>query len=208
MNSNIRIDEIRDVNRTKDAAIPRKIEPISPLTLAVWEIINDISPRGPVDNPQRSASFRGTRTRISMNVNISAFEKIATIEMRRAIGSTEIIIDGSIDNPIETKNTVAKRFLIGIIDVKTSLYCIVAVRIVPARKAPINGERPMEITAYDKIRQNEIPNAKELPVNNFSIRVKILGIKKIPAANMTMIETSTFTMEIAKSVCNADPLCI
>ena len=56
----MKIDEKRDVNRTSEAAIPRNSEPTIPLTFAVWEIINEISPRGPVANPQSSASRKGT----------------------------------------------------------------------------------------------------------------------------------------------------
>jgi hypothetical protein len=61
-----------------------------------------------------------------MKVNISVFEKMATIEMRSAIGNTERMTDGSITKPMVTKKTVAKRFRIGIIDFSTSLYCIVS----------------------------------------------------------------------------------
>jgi hypothetical protein len=58
--TNIKIDEKKDVNRTSEAAIPRNSEPTIPLTFAVWEIINEISPRGPVANPQSGASRKGT----------------------------------------------------------------------------------------------------------------------------------------------------
>ncbi|MBN2603774.1 MAG: hypothetical protein JXA91_06555 [Candidatus Thermoplasmatota archaeon] len=74
----MRIDEITDVNRTRDAPIPRKIGPTIPLTFA--DIINEISPRGPVANPQRSAILKGTLKRININVNINPFEKIAMIK--------------------------------------------------------------------------------------------------------------------------------
>jgi len=141
MHSKVGIDESKRVCTEMEVMTEKNVQSAIPLITAVCAIMRVTSPRGPVVRPSSNASNKGVLIRVRSSDTGTALEKIASIERNIANGKTFRTSHGLRRRPMLMKKTTANRFRTGIIALRTFLCTMVEVSIVPARKAPIMGDR-------------------------------------------------------------------
>ena len=145
--------------------------------------------------------FKGCPDNSAPRVVANILPKIVSRVTQRIAIRCSKIAAGSINIPIDTKNTAPNRSFTGLRICSIFSAEVVSASIDPITNAPSSAEKPISVAKTTIPRQSPIESISNVSSSRiFFARLKKLGSRKMPAMNHTVRKKSSFSTEVIISV--------